>query len=191
MNEIRLAAISAVDDISSNIKFSEIHFYLLSAMETVIMAARVTLLILVTGAFAAMWSGDHPQEIKPTKPAQTKSDFRQDALPNRRQETPTDVHPQARRLIREGALLALGTPTEAPLPVGIVAGTYLVADQFGRTEIRVIHPQEVPNRVKINRAPAASQHYMVEVHSARWHFIRIEASRDPQTATFPRIESHH
>ena len=191
VNEIRLAAISAVDDISSDIEISEIPFYLLAAMETVIMAARVTLLILVTGAFAAMWSGDHPQAIKPAKPVQTKWDFRQDVLPNRRQETPTDIHPQTRRIIREGAMLALGTPTKAPLPVGIVAGTYLVADQFGRTEIRVIHPQEVPHRVKIDHAPAASQHYMVEVHSARWHFIRIEASRDPQTATIPRIESHH
>ena len=154
------------------------------------MAARVTLLILVTAAFAAMWSGDHPDVIKPAKMAPMKRDSQQDGLPNRRQETPTDADPQARRLNREGKLLAVEPRMKAPLPTEIVAGTYLVADQFGRTEIRVIPAQAVPIGVTIEHA-APNQHYMVEVHSARWHFIRIEASRDPQTATIPRIESHH
>ncbi len=153
------------------------------------MAARVTLLILVTGAFAAMWSGDHPDVIKPAKSAPMKRNSRQDALPNRREETPTHADPQARRLNRDGKLLAVESGISAPLPRGIVAGTYLVADQFGRTEIRVIHPQEVAS-VKIDHA-GPSSHYLVEAHSARWHFIRLEASRDPQTATIPRVESRH
>jgi len=164
-------------------------FYLFAAMETAIMAARVTLLILVTGAFAAMWSGDHPDVMKPVKPAPMKRDSRQDALPHRRQETPTDAYPQARRPNREGTMLAVEIRNVAPLPTGIVAGTYLIADQFGRTEIRVIHPREVAP-VTIDHA-GPSSHYFVEAHSARWHFIRIEASRDPLTATIPRVESRH
>lgn len=130
------------------------------------MAIRVALLILVTGAFVALWSGDQPQAIASIPPVKSIQDIRQ--------ITPSPVgEPLSRSPINASDVV--------PLPEGITAGTYLIADRFGRTQIRQVAPNEISRRAK-RRKTVAKDHYAVESNGARWHFVRIETANPEQTA---------
>ena len=123
------------------------------------MAVRVALLILVTGMFAALWSGDHPVQAS-TTPASKLS------YPTNPRSWET--HPL--REARQGGDRIAHTP--APLPTGIIPGTYLVSDQRGKTEVRVIS-----GNVTNKQMPgSASNHdyFTVKNKNGRWHYIRIE-----------------
>jgi hypothetical protein len=120
-------------------------------MDTAIMAIRVALLILVTGVFAALWSGDNPDQVAAARSSRKSNENRQ-------------LTPQ-----RDSGLISV-----VPLPQGISAGTYLVADQSGRTLIRVVGLSD--NQSGSTRSEIESNHYSVARNGARWHFIRIETS---------------
>ena len=127
------------------------------------MAARVALLILVTGLFAALWSGDHPDQLTQVRQP-SKQIFRQD---------------YDRETISNQSLSSSHVVT--PLPEGISAGTYLVADRFGATRIRVVSTNDV-GPVAGNSVSEPKSHYSVESRLGRWHYIRIEQGAGDQAA---------
>ena len=128
--------------------------------------ARVALLILTTGLFAALWSGDESEQMASVgRPAKR--------VIVRREVPRSTVSPDG-----STGLMA------APLPSKIVEGTYLISDQWGRTRIRVISVRDggIASRPG---DPLVGNHYMVERGSHRWHYIRIERpSRDLTTRTW-------
>lgn len=125
------------------------------------MAVRVALLILVTGMFTALWSGDHPVQAstaptsKPSHPTNPRS---------------WEVHP-LREARQGGDRIAR---TSAPLPSGIVPGTYLVSDQRGKTEVRVISGNITNKQMPVSASNR--DYFTVENKNGRWHYIRIENS---------------
>jgi hypothetical protein len=134
-------------------------------MDAEIMAVRVALLILVTGLFAAIWSGDHADQLAQVRQP-SKQKIRRDY----------DGEPKARETIS-----LTGSQYSAPLPGGIVAGTYLVADRFGGTRIRVVTNGDVEPVTKLS-GHDVTNHYSVESGQGRWHYIRIESSAADQAA---------
>ena len=78
-------------------------------METAIMAIRVALLILVTGAFAALWSGDHPDQIAAAgQPAKNTDQI--DALLEEIVDRFGKLPPQAQTLIDVHRLRVIAKP---------------------------------------------------------------------------------
>ena len=134
-------------------------------MDSAIMAARVALLLLVTGLFAALWSGDHPDQLAQGR-RPSKQEIRLDY----------DREPVTNQVISLS-----GTQIVAPLPQGIAAGTYLVADQLGGTRIRVVSKGEVGSVIEVPGQKIVN-HYSVETRHGRWHYIRIEQSASGQAA---------
>ncbi|MEI8018536.1 MAG: hypothetical protein WCH39_10090 [Schlesneria sp.] len=128
------------------------------------MAARVALLILVTGLFAALWSGDHPDQS-----AQVRRPSKQEIRLDYEREPSSN-----QSLSRSQSELA------APLPEGITAGTYLVADRFGGTRIRIVLKGEVGSVFASEEKLV--NHYSVESRRGRWHYVRIEPSSGEQAA---------
>ena len=127
------------------------------------MAARVALLILVTGLFAALWSGDHPdQSAQVRRPSKQEIRLDYDREPSSNQ-----------------SLSLSQSEFAAPLPEGITAGTYLVADRFGGTRIRVVLNGEVGSVVAIPEQKLVN-HYSVESRRGRWHYVRIEPYSEDQ-----------
>ena len=127
--------------------------------------ARVALLILTTGLFAALWSGDESEQMASVD------------RPAKRVVVRRDVPRLTVTSDSSAGLVA------APLPSKIVEGTYLISDQWGRTQIRVI---SVRDGGLANRAgdSLVGNHYLVERGAQRWHYIRIERpTRDLTTRT--------
>ncbi len=129
------------------------------------MAARVALLILVTGLFAALWSGDHPDQLTQVR-RPSKQEIRLDY----------DREPSSNQ-----SLSLSSSEFAAPLPEGITEGRYLVADRFGGTRIRVVSNGEVGSVVAVPGQKMVD-HYSVESRQGRWHFVRIEATSADQAA---------
>ncbi len=129
------------------------------------MAARVALLILVTGLFAAIWSGDHPDQL-----AQARRQSKQEIRFDYDRESGTNQ-----------SISSSGSQFAAPLPEGISAGTYLVADRLGSTRIRVVTKGDVGAMVAVPSEKRVN-HYSVESRDGRWHYIRIESSSSDQAA---------
>jgi hypothetical protein len=132
------------------------------------MASRVTLLLLVTGLFAGMWSGDRADERSAAERplARQAASARVALQPGER--PPTAV----RSVTRQRTERSLSS---IPLPQGIAAGTYLIVDGRGRTETRVVSAAEAFSGGRIVGHVAADQ-YTVRVGRDRWHFIRLEES---------------
>lgn len=133
------------------------------------MASRVTLLLLVTGLFAGMWSGDRADE----QSANVRLLARRTSSPSvasqsSARQTQTAVRPVTRHRGER-------TLSSIPLPQGIAAGTYLVVDGRGRTETRIVTSAEAFPSGQITGHVAADL-YTVRVGRDRWHFIRLEES---------------
>lgn len=148
------------------------------------MTARVALLVLVTGTFAALWSGDHPDRLaandRPTKVLVGQSGVTREL-----------GSLQSLELLRPRQTPAVATATEfakcaasIPVPREILAGTYLIADQRGRTAIRIVTQAECSMQDVASRHDG-THHYFVEVGDNRWHYIRIEQIAADRTATSP------
>lgn len=146
-------------------------------METAIMAMRVALLILVTGVFAALWAGDHPERVAAKTLPSGKVDESRPVSPQRTSDTLTRYPSEPKHSAGHSILLATSNLSNIPLPAGISAGTYLVADQTGRTQVRVIRADDN------NGSESISNHYTIEMSGARWHFIRIDPSLNDRIAT--------
>lgn len=135
------------------------------------MASRVGLLILMIGAFAVIWSGDQPDQIAAVeRPANVLLGKVERSAP--KATVRKSVHQNGQR-IDPTLLKSIVQPTGAPLPSGITAGTYLVVDQYGRTEFRRISARDANSMGAAGPAMDAD-HYEVESGSLRLHFIRID-----------------
>ena len=135
------------------------------------MTARVSLLILVTGTFTALWSGDQPERVAAAdRPAErhvaTRSAFSERRLHLPQIARQASVDPRVTRLAVPGASL--------PLPEGITDGTYLVTNQWGRTQLQIVDQgDKLRERCILATLP---DHYVVEQAGNRWHYIRLEDS---------------
>ena len=133
------------------------------------MAARVLLLIAVTGLFATAWSSDHPQAA--TRQLASAAA----ALPER----PSDAQSVEHTLTVTEIGHAVSVPAEldtsiAMLPELISPGTYRVVDaqgQVGWLSIPLDNDNS-PERSATEPQPA----YSTESASGRWYFIRVEAA---------------
>jgi hypothetical protein len=145
---------------------------------TTTMAIRVALLILVTGAFVALWSGDHPER---TARGNSPRSIRREIRPL----SPTPNHDSLSRVNTTGAhpvqLTTAANLGSVPLPDGIAAGTYLIVDQLGRTQLRVIATSDSANH------PEQQNVYSTSFGGTRIHFIRVEqpAERHATAADSP------
>ena len=140
------------------------------------MASRVTLLLLVTGLFAGMWSGDRADErFANERLLARKAASSSVALQPSVRPIQTAVRPVARHR-GERSLSSI------PLPQGIAAGTYLIVDGRGRTETRVVSASEVFPSDEVTSGEvtghAAPDQYTVRIGHDRWHFIRLEESSE-------------
>ena len=145
------------------------------------MAARVALLILATGMFAALWSGDHPDQLATIdRPAKILVGQRT----NDRGTRALDVQRSAGESGWNRNSSMPGSNDRrmyAPFPEGISAGTFLVVDHVGRTQVRVVSDHDAVLDGK-SRRPIVADHYSVEVGGMRWHYIRIESNLPDQNS---------
>lgn len=133
------------------------------------MVSRVSLLLLVTGLFAGMWSSDRADEWSVAERRLARKAYSSSVVvppsvrPNQTAVRPVTQHRGERPL------------SSIPLPQGIAAGTYLIVDGRGRTETRVVSAAEAFPSGQITGHVAADQ-YTVLAGRDRWHFIRLEES---------------
>lgn len=139
------------------------------------MASRVTLLLLVTGLFAGMWSGDGRENNAAREPLLAHQGAAQ-AMNSRTTARPGAVAIRSSLRGREEWSAA-----SIPLPRGIAAGTYLVVDGHGRTETRLVTAAEAFPNGRIERHVAADQ-YAIRLGSDRWHFIRLDDAAETRAA---------
>ncbi len=142
------------------------------------MALRVALLTLVTCTFAVAWSGDCPDPLAVADHPTKAKAVRDKDLPSRHSAEPLMVP-----LTHRGSRY-IGN--EIPLPSGIVSGTYLVADQFGRTVTRIVSADEAGSVATKPNHPA-EDHYALTANGSRWHFIRINPPSTDQMAVGPGV----
>lgn len=139
------------------------------------MASRVTLLLLVTGLFAGMWSGDRADERSAGERLLARKAASSSVAVSTSKPAQPSVHPTQtaiRPVTRHRGERSLSS---IPLPQGIAAGTYLIVDGHGRTENRIVSAAEAFPSGQIAGHVAADQ-YTVRVGRDRWHFIRLEES---------------
>lgn len=133
-------------------------------MNTAMMVTRVSLLLVVTGLFAGMWSADSPDLRSPAE----KQLARRASTPRalfQPAKTSTNV---VKNVSRSGAV------TSVPLPAGIEPGTYLVVDQSGATQRLTIEASLATGAGNF----ATIDQYTLRQGSQRWHFIRLETCLD-------------
>ena len=139
------------------------------------MASRVTLLLLVTGLFAGMWSGDRADERSAAGRRLTRKASSSLVTASSSMAATPSIRPNqttVRPVTRHQGERSLSS---IPLPQGIAAGTYLIVDGRGRTETRVVSAAEAfPSGSIVGHV--ATDQYTVRVGRDRWHFIRLEES---------------
>ena len=133
------------------------------------MAARVLLLITVTGLFATAWSSDHPEAA--TRQLASAAVV----LPER----PSSAQSVEHTLTVTEIGHAVSVPAEldtsiAMLPELISPGTYRVVDAQGQVGWLSI---PLDNDISPERSATEPQPvYSTESASGRWYFIRVEAA---------------
>lgn len=129
------------------------------------MVTRVSLLLLVTGLFAGMWSTDSPDE----RTAAQKQLTRLASTPCSVAPTPLESA-YARNVSFSGRL----ETRAVPLPKGIAPGNYLVVNQAGMTQrltITAHHGVSEDNHTPVDQ-------YSVRSGNCRWHFIRLDQPQE-------------
>lgn len=132
------------------------------------MVTRVSLLLLVTGLFAGMWSTDSPDE----RTAAQKQLARLASTPCTVATTPPE-NAFARNVSFSGRL----DTRAVPLPKGIAPGNYLVVNQAGLTQRLTITAHH--GVAEDNYAPV--DQYSVRSGNFRWHFIRLDQALEQGT----------
>lgn len=132
-------------------------------MNTAMMVTRVSLLLVVTGLFAGMWSGDSPDLRSPAEKQMA-----------RRASTPCllGAAKSPANRIRTVSLTQRTAPV--PLPAGIEPGTYLVVNQAGETQRLTIDAKAASTTANF----VAVDQYTVRQGGLRWHFIRLDNVTD-------------
>ena len=133
------------------------------------MVSRVSLLLLVTGLFAGMWSSDRADERSVAERRLTRQAYSSSVV----MQPSVRPNQTAVRLVTRHQ--GERPRSSIPLPQGIAAGTYLIVDGRGRTETRIVSTAEAFPSGQITGHVAADQ-YTVFVGRDRWHFIRLEES---------------
>ena len=131
------------------------------------MVTRVSLLLLVTGLFAGMWSADSPDGRSPGQKQLARRSSTPRLILDRKLNQP------APKIVR---MSAVTKETTIPLPTGITAGKYMVVDQSGVTQRMTITSDQLPKETNQNLVPV--DQYMVRDGERRWHFIRISEPSD-------------
>jgi hypothetical protein len=137
-------------------------------MNTAMMVTRVSLLLVVTGLFAGMWSADSPDLRSPAE----KQLARRDSTPRLLLQTAKSSANVVRTVSLSDQLPSI------PLPPEIEAGTYLVVDQTGATQRLTIEARNTTASTNF----VAIDHYTVRQGDQRWHFIRLDAVLDRKVA---------
>ncbi len=127
------------------------------------MVTRVSLLLLVTGLFAGMWSADSPDSRTVAQKQQARLASSPCAI--RHAITPARID-----RFKTVSLQYRFTSHSIPLPAGIAPGTYLVVNQAGTTDRLTIAACD--SGTPANHVPV--DQYTVRTAGARWHFIRLE-----------------
>jgi hypothetical protein len=128
------------------------------------MAARVFLLLVFTGLFAAAWNSDRPPPAAPTLASNTQ----------RLLERPSVVDEVQRPMIVAQLSDAVAISSESDfsycqLPEGIAAGTYRVIDKAGR-----VGWVSLPAGKFVSASP--QDIYVNDSPQVRWYFIRVESA---------------
>ena len=134
-----------------------------------LVAGRISLLILVTGLFAAAWSGDHApvtagQPAAPAHPYEAEP-VRETAM--HRWHQPQD--PAQSSSDHEWIPTADQLATD-DLPAGLPAGMYLVIDPYGRIERFAVGADESGSAT--DDSPT-SGHFQAEFRGQLCHWLRI------------------
>ena len=130
-------------------------------MNTAMMVTRVSLLLVVTGLFAGMWSADSPDLRSPAEKQMA-----------RRESTPRLLLQAAKSSPSVVRTVSLSDQLPSiPLPSQIEAGTYLVVDQSGATQRLTIEARDTTTSINL----VAIDQYTVRQGDQRWHFIRLNA----------------
>lgn len=134
------------------------------------MAGRMTLLILMTGLFAAAWSSDRD----PNSPTETAVRTRRTPLVSGIRET--TLHRWKLASDRPAASAATAwTPTrDVQPPRHIAPGTYLVVNPDGHTRRVVI----AETQARQHRTQA--DHFVSEQNGQRQHWIRMDDASHPE-----------
>ncbi|MFM9966676.1 MAG: hypothetical protein ACKV2Q_36345 [Planctomycetaceae bacterium] len=130
------------------------------------MAARVLLLIAVTGLFATAWNSDHPDSAAP----------RLASVPNRSMQVLSSAKAHSNRAIIE-SVRVIGLTSELdssgiPLPTAITAGKFRVVDSQGRVGWLTI-PASDRSEVAVGEPLSL---YLSQSDSERWYFIRVQSA---------------
>ncbi len=136
-------------------------------MNTAMMVTRVSLLLVVTGLFAGMWSADSP-DLSPAEKQLARRESTPRLLLQAAKSSPNVIRTVSQSDQR----------STIPLPAGIEGGTYLVVDQTGVTQRLTIEARNTSASTNF----AAIDQYTVRQGDQRWHFIRLDAVSDRKVA---------
>lgn len=137
------------------------------------MAARVALLIIVTGVFAALWAGDHPDRLAAVERPASQVIGSRRAAKGQRVRNIRRMLDEISPISKPAEIAGLNVSIGVPLPTSIAAGKYLISDQFGRTQYRVVTPEQAVENSHGHRIEVAD-HYQVTSGSTHWHYLKIE-----------------
>lgn len=154
-------------------------------MDIAVKSVRISLLALMTFAFAAIWSADYSTASasvnRPRIPIQRrpKTDF----------DIPPSDQPQNHFSASTGSSKRnVATTSDFPVPAGIRTGTYLIVDQVGHTSTcRIV--QSGSDDGHDSTGILSTDHYTSTRGSARWHFIRIQPVTNERVAILPESTS--
>lgn len=131
-----------------------------------IMAARMLLLMALTGVFAAAWNSDSPEAATSRMASMTRRPEFKSVAEEYRQEWKVSEVSQSVMISREFDLSTVS------LPDSIASGTYRVVDFLGRVGWMTIPVND--------RSPStiddAQPFYSSQSETGRWYFIRVEAA---------------
>jgi len=128
------------------------------------MAARVLLLMALTGLFAAAWNSDRPSVTSAIQPSALRS-----------METKVIGRVDAQKRIDSKPSQSIAdsqefNPSSVTLPVWIAPGTYRVVDTQGRVGWITIPPV----RQNAFTTDEPEPFYASQFESERWYFIRVD-----------------
>lgn len=137
-------------------------------MNTAMMVTRVSLLLVVTGLFAGMWSADSPDLRSPAEKQMARRASTPRVLEHAAKTSPSTI-----KAVSLSERLA-----SIPLPAGIEPGSYLVVDQTGATQRMTIDASTTSTSANF----VAIDQYTVRQGEQRWHFIRLDQVSDRKVA---------
>lgn len=153
------------------------------------MAARVALLIIVTGVFAALWAGDHPDRLAAVeRPAGQVIGSRR-ATKGQRIRNIRRMLDELSPTTKPTELPVVNVSNSVPLPQSIAAGKYLISDQFGRTQFRVVTAEQAVENSHGHRIDVAD-HFTVSSGGIHWHYLKIEQFPSDMLATGPQKDAN-